>query len=56
MKNTLGSLLCEPGVAQESISETEDMKIHTSRANEQREDMSRGIKTQKTKHRGTMGV
>lgn len=53
MKNTLGRLLCELGV---SISETEDVKIHTSRANGQREDMNRGIKTQKTKHRGTMGV
>lgn len=31
MKNTLGELLCELGVAQESISETEDMKMYTSR-------------------------
>lgn len=29
MKNTFGGLLCELGVAQESISETEDMKMHT---------------------------
>lgn len=56
MKNTLGGLLCELSVAQESISETEDMKIDTSRANEQREDMNRGIKTQMTKHHETMGV
>lgn len=41
MKNILGGLICELDVAQESISETEDMKMRISGANEQREEMSR---------------
>lgn len=33
MQSVLGGLICEPDVAQESISETEDIQLQTSRAN-----------------------
>lgn len=41
IKNILGGLICELDVSQECISDTEDVKMQTSRANEQREEMSR---------------
>lgn len=44
MKNACGGLISKLNMAQERISESEDMIMQTSKGKKQREKLSRGVK------------